>query len=59
MRIKRADTRSGSARDRAIARLRDGKEPMTVARRPVTGAAIAAITVAAAAPAASANSVTN
>ena len=56
MRIKRADTRSGSARDRAIARLRDGKEPMTVARRPVTGAAVAAITVAAAAPAASANS---
>ena len=32
---------------------------MTVARRPVTGAAVAAITVAAAAPAASANSVTN
>jgi len=32
---------------------------MTEARRPVTSAAVAAITVAAAAPAASANSVTN
>jgi hypothetical protein len=59
VRIDRADTRGGSARDRAIARLRDGQEPMTVARRPVTSAAVAAITVAAAAPAASANSVTN